>query len=213
MDRLLDGGNVAGMNGISRATVARLPHYLRLLEDKETGETISSDLLAEAAGVNAANVRRDLSDLGFQGTRGVGYSVPDLRTRIRRELGIERRRKVAIIGAGNLGTALARYGGLAKRGFDVVAIYDVDNDRIGELIGDIEVRDMTVMPKNCESGLFDMAILAVPARAAQSAAESLVGAGVRSLLNFAPARVVVPDDVAVRQVDLSTELQILSYYG
>jgi redox-sensing transcriptional repressor len=201
------------MNGISRATVARLPHYLRLLEDMETGETISSDLLAEAAGVNAANVRRDLSDLGFQGTRGVGYSVPDLRARIRRELGIERRRKVAIIGAGNLGTALARYGGLAKRGFDVVAIYDVDSDRIGEFIGDIEVRDMAVMPSNCERGLFDMAILAVPARAAQSAAESLVGAGVRSLLNFAPTRVAVPDDVAVRQVDLSTELQILSYYG
>ena len=201
------------MNGISRATVARLPHYLRLLEDKETGETISSDLLAEAAGVNAANVRRDLSDLGFQGTRGVGYSVPDLRARIRRELGIESRRKVAIIGAGNLGTALARYAGLAKRGFDVVAIYDVDNDRIGELIGDIEVRDMAVMPSNCESGLFDMAILAVPARAAQSAAESLVEAGIRSLLNFAPTRVAVPDDVAVRQVDLSTELQILSYYG
>jgi len=201
------------MSGISRATVARLPHYLRLLEDKETGETISSDLLAEAAGVNAANVRRDLSDLGFQGTRGVGYSVPDLRARIRRELGIERRRKVAIIGAGNLGTALARYGGLARRGFDVVAIYDVDADRIGEVIGDIEVRDMTVMPSNCRSGLFDMAILAVPARAAQSAAESLVGAGVRSLLNFAPARVAVPDHVAVRQVDLSTELQILSYYG
>lgn len=201
------------MNGISRATVARLPHYLRLLEDKEAGETISSDLLAEAAGVNAANVRRDLSDLGFQGTRGVGYSVPDLRARIRRELGIERRRKVAIIGAGNLGTALARYGGLAKRGFDVVAIYDVDSNRIGESIGDIEVRDMSVMPSNCQSGLFDMAILAVPARAAQSAAESLVGAGVRSLLNFAPTRVAVPDDVAVRQVDLSTELQILSYYG
>jgi redox-sensing transcriptional repressor len=201
------------MNGISRATVARLPHYLRLLEDMETGETISSDLLAEAAGVNAANVRRDLSDLGFQGTRGVGYSVPDLRARIRRELGVERRRKVAIIGAGNLGTALARYGGLAKGGFDVVAIYDVDNDRIGELIGDIEVRDMAVMASNCERGLFDMAILAVPARAAQSAAESLVGAGVRSLLNFAPTRVAVPDDVAVRQVDLSTELQILSYYG
>lgn len=201
------------MNGISRATVARLPHYLRLLEDKEAGETISSDLLAEAAGVNAANVRRDLSDLGFQGTRGVGYSVPDLRARIRRELGIERRRKVAIIGAGNLGTALARYGGLAKRGFDVVAIYDVDSNRIGESIGDIKVRDMSVMPSNCQSGLFDMAILAVPARAAQSAAESLVGAGVRSLLNFAPTRVAVPDDVAVRQVDLSTELQILSYYG
>ena len=201
------------MSGISRATVARLPQYLRLLEDKETGETISSDLLAEAAGVNAANVRRDLSDLGFQGTRGVGYSVPDLRTRIRRELGIDRRRKVAIIGAGNLGTALARYGGLARRGFDVVAVYDVDRDRIGKQIGDIRIRDMAEMRPNCESGLFDMAILAVPAPAAQSAAESLVSAGVSSLLNFAPTRIAVPDDVAVRQVDLSTELQILSYYG
>ena len=202
-----------GMSGISRATVARLPQYLRLLEDKETGDTISSDLLAEAAGVNAANVRRDLSDLGFQGTRGVGYSVPDLRTRIRRELGIDRRRKVAIIGAGNLGTALARYGGLSKRGFDVVAVYDVDRDRIGQQIGDIEIRDMAEMPSHCEGGLFDMAILAVPAPAAQSAAESLVSAGISSLLNFAPARVAVPDEVAVRQVDLSTELQILSYYG
>lgn len=213
MDREPDSGNVAWMNGISRATVARLPRYLRLLEDMDTGDTVSSDLLADAAGVNAANVRRDLSDLGFQGTRGVGYSVPDLRDRIRRELGIDKRRKVAIIGAGNLGTALARYGGLAKRGFDVVAVYDVDQERIGDPIGDIAVQDMAEMPVDCESGLFDMAILAVPARAAQSAAESLVHAGIRSLLNFAPARVSVPNDVAVRQVDLSTELQILSYYG
>lgn len=186
---------------------------MRLLEDIDTGDTVSSDLLAEAAGVNAANVRRDLSDLGFQGTRGVGYSVPDLRDRIRRELGIDKRRKVAIIGAGNLGTALARYGGLAKRGFDVVAIYDVDHERIGDSIGPIEVRDMAEMPAQCRQGLFDMAILAVPARAAQSVAQSLVEAGVRSLLNFAPARVSVPEHVAVRQVDLSTELQILSYYG
>lgn len=201
------------MSGISRATVARLPRYLRLLEDMDTGDTVSSVLLADAAGVNAANVRRDLSDLGFQGTRGVGYSVPDLRDRIRRELGIDKRRQVAIIGAGNLGTALARYGGLAKRGFDVVAIYDIDRDRIGSSIADVEVRDMAEMPSDCRSGLFDMAILAVPARAAQSVAESLVGAGTRSLLNFAPARIAVPEEVAVRQVDLSTELQILSYYG
>lgn len=179
----------------------------------ESGDTVSSDLLAEAAGVNAANVRRDLSDLGFQGTRGVGYSVPDLRDRIRRELGIDKRRKVAIIGAGNLGTALARYGGLARRGFDVVAVYDVDPGRVGASIGDIEVQDMSTMPADCSRGLFDMAIIAVPARAAQTVAEGLVGAGIRSLLNFAPVRVAVPDGVAVRQVDLSTELQILSYYG
>lgn len=201
------------MSGLSRATVARLPRYLRLLEDMEESETVSSDLLAGAAGVNSANVRRDLSDLGFQGTRGVGYSVPNLRDRIRRELGIESRRQVAIIGAGNLGTALARYSGLSKRGFDVVAIYDVDRRRIGALVGDVKVQDLHEMPDDRANGMFDMAIIAVPAGAAQNVAEGLVEAGVRCLLNFAPVRVDVPDGTAVRQVDLSTELQILSYYG
>lgn len=201
------------MSGLSRATVARLPQYLRLLEDIETGDTVSSALLAEAAGVNAANVRRDLSDLGFQGTRGVGYSVPNLRDRIRRELGIDKRRRVAIVGAGNLGTALARYGGLAKKGFDVAAIYDIDEERIGSLIGGVRVQDTVEMPADCRSGSFDMAIIAVPARAAQSVAEGLVEAGISSLLNFAPVRLSLPDEIPVRQVDLSTELQILSYYG
>lgn len=213
MDRKKERGNVAAMSGLSRATVARLPRYLHLLEDFEEGDTVSSELLAEAAGANAANVRRDLSDLGFQGTRGVGYSVPNLRDRIRRELGIEKRRRVAIIGAGNLGTALARYSGLAKRGFDVVAIYDVDRQRVGELIGEVKIQHIAEMPTDCSNGLFDMAIIAVPARAAQTVADGLVEAGISSLLNFAPIRVELPAEVAVRQVDLSTELQILSYYG
>lgn len=201
------------MRGLSGATVARLPLYLHLLEEIEGGDTVSSDLLAEAAGVHAANVRRDLSDLGFQGTRGVGYSVPNLRDRIRRELGIERRRQVGIIGAGNLGSALARYDGLAKRGFHVVAVYDIDPDRIGAQVGHVTVRDMAAITADCEKHLFDMAIIAVPARAAQSVAEGLVEAGIGSMLNFAPVRINVPDEVVVRQVDLSTELQILSYYG
>ncbi|MGB7861283.1 MAG: redox-sensing transcriptional repressor Rex [Acidimicrobiia bacterium] len=202
------------MSGLSRATVARLPRYLRLLEDFEEGyDTVSSEALAGAAGVNAANVRRDLSDLGFQGTRGVGYSVPALRDRIRKELGIESRRKVAIVGAGNLGTALARYSGLSKRGFDVVAIYDIDPSRIGKSIGDVRIQDLSDMPADCSFGCFEIAILAVPANAAQTVAEDLVGAGVASILNFAPTRVSIPESVPVRQVDLSTELQILSYYG
>lgn len=202
------------MTGLSRATVARLPRYLRLLDEiQESQMTVSSDELAESAGVNPANVRRDLSDLGFQGTRGVGYSVADLRSRIKRELGIDGRRQVAIIGAGNLGTALARYSGLVERGFDVVAIYDIDPDRIGGLIGDIKVTDAASMAEDCKTGLFDMAILAVPAGIAQNVATQLVAAGVSSILNFAPVRVTVPEYVPVRQVDLSTELQILSYYG
>jgi len=187
---------------------------LRLLDDlDETHDMVSSEDLAEAAGVNAANVRRDLSDLGFQGTRGVGYSVPSLGDRIRRELGIEGRRLVAIIGAGNLGTALARYDGLAKRGFDVAAIYDADPNRVGQTVEDVRIQRMEDMPVDCKVGCFDMAILAVPATAAQSVTDLLVELGIRSILNFAPVRVEVPDGVAVRQVDLSTELQILSYYG
>jgi redox-sensing transcriptional repressor len=202
------------MNGLSRATVARMPRYLQLLDDiRETQSTVSSGELAESAGVNPANVRRDLSDLGFQGTRGVGYSVADLRTRIRRELGIDGRRRVAIIGAGNLGTALARYTGLGQRGFDVVAIYDTDPQRVGEEVAKVVVRNAKSIPRDCSEGLFDMAILAVPASAAQKATDQLVTAGVSSILNFAPVRVNVPDEVPVRQVDLSTELQILSYYG
>jgi redox-sensing transcriptional repressor len=202
------------MSGLSRATVARMPRYLRLLDDlRESQSTVSSGELADAAGVNPANVRRDLSDLGFQGTRGVGYSVGDLRSRIRRELGIDGRRRVAIVGAGNLGTALARYNGLIQRGFDVMAIYDVDARRIGQRVGDVEVTDASSIANDCQSGMFDMAIIAVPAGSAQQVANQLVSAGVSSILNFAPVRVVVPDQVAVRHVDLSTELQILSYYG
>lgn len=202
------------MTELSRATVGRLPRYLRLLDDlRESQATVSSGELADAAGVNPANVRRDLSDLGFGGTRGVGYSVADLRSRIQRELGIEGRRKVAIVGAGNLGTALARYHGLRQRGFDVVAIYDVDPARIGEDVADVVVQDSASIPGDCAAGLFDMAILAVPAGSAQHVADQLVASGISSILNFAPIRVAVPDRVPVRQVDLSTELQILSYYG
>lgn len=202
------------MSGLSRATVSRLPRYLRLLDDLEDlKDVVSSAALAAAAGCNAAMVRRDLSDLGFQGTRGVGYSVPALRDRIRRELGIVERRRVAILGAGNLGTALARYHGLSRRGFDVVAVYDVDPDRVGALLGDITIQSFADIENDCLEGCFDMAILAVPANAAQKVAERLVAAGVKSILNFAPVRVRVPEGVAVRQVDLSTELQILSYYG
>ena len=202
------------MNGLSRATVTRLPSYLRLLNDlRDSQSTVSSVQLAEAAGVNPANVRKDLSDLGFQGTRGVGYSVMDLASRIRKELHITQRRPVAIVGAGNLGTALAGYGGLRQSGFDVVAIYDIDPDRIGSEVRDLVVRDVAFLAEDCSAGLFAMAVLAVPASAAQVVAKELSAAGVSAILNFAPSRVEGDEGVAVRQVDLSTELQILSYYG
>jgi redox-sensing transcriptional repressor len=201
------------MSGLPKATVVRLPRYLRLLEDLQARDTVSSEELAEAAGANAANVRRDLSHLDFHGVRGVGYSVPELRGRIRQELGISDRRNVAIIGAGNLGRALAAYGGLSRRGFDVAAVYDSDIRKVGTKAGRVDVRDLEQMDVDCKGGCFDMAILAVPAVAAQQVADRLVALGVRSILNFAPVRVTVPGNVTVRQVDLSMELQVLSYYG
>lgn len=202
------------MSSLPKATVVRLPRYLRLLEDIDRSrQTVSSEELAAAAGVKAANVRRDLSYLDFHGIRGVGYSVLPLRDRIRQELGIAERRNVAIVGAGNLGQALANYGGLGKRGFDVVAVYDNDPTKIGTKVGALSVSALDNLDQDCKGGCFDMAILAVPAPAAQLVAEQMVAAGVESILNFAPVRVDVPPGVSVRQVDLSMELQVLSYYG
>ncbi len=201
------------MSFLPKATVVRLPRYLRLLEDViHSREVVSSEELAAAAGVNAANVRRDLSYLDFHGVRGVGYSVLQLADRIRQELGIAKRRSVAIVGAGNLGRALANYGGLAKRGFDVVAVYDKDTRKIGSKVGAVSVQRLDELNHDCSEGCFDMAILAVPANSAQQVTDQLVDAGVRSILNFAPVRVNVPKSISVRQVDLSMELQVLSYY-
>jgi redox-sensing transcriptional repressor len=202
------------VNGIPKATVVRLPRYLRLLEDLEAiRDVVSSEELATAAGANAANVRRDLSHLDFHGVRGIGYSVGELKARIRQELGIAERRRVAIVGTGNLGRALANYAGLGRRGFDVVALYDTDVRKIGTKVGSVVIQHLDDIDGDCGSHVFEIAILAVPAVAAQQVAERLVEHGIRSILNFAPVRVNVPDTVSVRQVDLSMELQVLSYYG
>jgi redox-sensing transcriptional repressor len=202
------------VNEVPKATVVRLPRYLRLLEDLDVSrDVISSEELAVAAGANAANVRRDLSHIDFHGVRGIGYSVSELKARIRQELGIAERRRVAIIGAGNLGRALANYGGLSRRGFDVVALYDTDSKKIGSKVGSVTIQHLDVLDGDCQGKTFEIAILAVPAVAAQQVAERLVDHGIHSILNFAPVRVKVPETVSVRQVDLSMELQVLSYYG
>jgi len=202
------------VNEVPKATVVRLPRYLRLLEDLDASrDVVSSEELAVAAGANAANVRRDLSHIDFHGVRGIGYSVNELRARIRQELGIAERRRVAIIGAGNLGRALANYGGLSRRGFDVVALYDTDAKKIGSSVGNVTIQHLDVLDGDCHERAFEIAILAVPAVAAQQVAERLVEHGIHSILNFAPVRVKVPETVSVRQVDLSMELQVLSYYG
>jgi redox-sensing transcriptional repressor len=182
----------------------------------ETGErqvpTISSERLAELAGVNAAKVRKDLSYLGSYGTRGVGYDVEYLLHEISRELGLTRDWPVAIVGIGNLGRALANYRGFGARGFRVVALVDADPGTVGKRIGELAVEPMDELDRIVAERKIAIAILAVPATVAQEVCDRLVAAGVTSILNFAPAVATVPDGVSMRKVDLAIELQILSFY-
>ena len=199
---------------VPEATVGRLPVYLRALVDlAEAGAgTVSSDELAEAAGVNSAKVRKDLSHLGSYGTRGVGYDVAYLIHQIRRELGLTQHWAIAIVGIGNLGQALANYGGFAERGFRVAALVDADPARVGERIGDLEVCHVDELPAIVAELDVAIGVIATPAGAAQEVADGLVAAGVRSVLNFAPTMIAVPPGVSVRKVDLAVELQILAFY-
>lgn len=202
---------------IPDATVARLPVYLQVLvEQSEQGvDNISSEGLAELAGVNAAKVRKDLSYLGSYGTRGVGYEVAYLVYQIRRELGLDHDWPVVIVGAGNLGQALAGYGGFLERGFEVVGIVDIDPDKVGTRLGRdgaVEVRPVAELPRLVERHNVAIGVVATPPSAAQNAADQLVQAGITSILNFAPVVLNVPAGVTVRKVDLAVELQILSYH-
>jgi redox-sensing transcriptional repressor len=200
---------------IPEATVARLPMYLRSLLDLAEGRgvmTVSSEELARLAGVNAAKVRKDLSYLGSYGTRGVGYDVEYLLYQITRELGLTQDWPTAMIGIGNLGRALASYKGFAERGFRITALFDADDNVIGEEVGGIIVRHIDELKETvAEEGLC-IGIISTPPSGAQEVAEKLVDAGIKSILNFAPSHVNVPPDVNVRRVDLSVELQILSFY-
>lgn len=199
---------------IPEATVARLPVYLRsLLEVAETkAPTISSERLAELAGVNAAKVRKDLSYLGSYGTRGVGYEVEYLLFQISRELGLTQDWPVAIIGIGNLGHALANYRNFSARGFRIVALLDADPSKVGEQVAGLPIRSLDDLDDVVATDGVSIGIIATPAHVAQEVADRLVAAGVTSILNFAPAVLSVPDGVSLRKVDLSIELQILSFY-
>jgi redox-sensing transcriptional repressor len=202
--------------GIPEATVARLPLYLRALHAlaDEGVATVSSDELAARVGSagSPAKVRKDLSCLGSYGTRGVGYDVEQLVVSISTELGLTRRWPVVLVGVGNLGHALAGYGGFASRGFAIAALFDADPARIGEVVGGLAVRKMAELPDVVREEGGVIGVIATPAEAAQEVCDALVEAGVRSILNFAPAALVVPDGVDLRKVDLAVELQILSFH-
>ena len=199
---------------IPEATVARLPVYLRALLEvaEQKTATISSERLADMAGVNAAKVRKDLSYLGSYGTRGVGYDVEYLLYQISRRLGLTQDWPVVIIGIGNLGHALANYRGFAARGFRVVGLFDSDPRKVGERLGDREVLAMSDLVEVVKGENVAIGVIATPAGVAQEVADQLVDSGVTSILNFAPAVLSVPPHVSIRKVDLSIELQILSFY-
>jgi len=204
----------APRNGIPEATVARLPVYLRaLISLAEHGTaTCSSEELATAAGVNSAKLRKDLSYLGSYGTRGVGYDVEYLRYQIAREIGVTQDWPVVIVGIGNLGHALANYSGFSSRGFRIVALLDKDPARLGEALGEMNIRGFDEIESLVDEHDVAIGVIATPAVAAQDVCDRLVAAGVTSILNFAPTVLTVPDGVDVRKVDLSIELQILAYH-
>lgn len=200
--------------GIPDATIARLPVYLRTLNaiamDKTL--TISSRKLASAAGVNSAQLRKDLSYLGTYGTRGVGYDVDYLRFQIGREVGSAQEWPVLIVGLGNLGTALANYSGFASRGFRIVGLLDPDPGLIGRTVVGVPISDLADLEQIIATTAPRIAVVATPPGAAQGVCDRLVASGITSILNFAPTALTVPPEVNLRKVDLGQELQILAYH-
>ncbi|GGN79425.1 redox-sensing transcriptional repressor Rex [Actinoplanes lobatus] len=209
-----EAGGVPAFPDLPEATIARLPEYLRALHHlAETGaETVSSEGLAAAAGVNSAKLRKDLSHLGSYGTRGVGYDVSLLVAQIEYILGLDENRAVCLVGVGNLGHALAGYAGFASRGFRVVALFDTDPKKVGEQINGLTVRHLDELERIAADESIAIGVIATPPGTAQTVADALVAAGVTSILNFAPGVLSVPSNVDVRKVDLAIELQILSFH-
>ena len=195
--------------------MARLPGYLRALTSlaREGVVSVSSEELAGAAGVSPAMLRKDLSHLGSYGVRGVGYDVERLASEVTSALGLTQDWPVAIVGMGNLGRALAAYRGFAERGFRVIALLDRDPRVVGEHVAGQVVRPMADLATLVADDGLAIGVVATSHEGAQQACDDLVAVGVRSVLNFAPAVLVVPDGVVVRTVDLSTELQILAFHG
>ena len=199
---------------IPESTAERLSIYLRglaLLSDSRT-ENVSSHELGEYAGVNPAQVRKDFAYFGQFGVRGQGYSVKELRSRIAGILGTDRTWRVALIGIGNLGKALVSYHGFDKQGFQIAAIFDADEKKVGKPTKGITVQPMPELNQTIQDMEIRIGIIATTAEAAQQVADDLVKAGIWCILNFAPARITVPKHVKLRYVDLSTELESLSFY-
>lgn len=201
------------MKKVSESTVGRLSIYLRLLTElqREGVHTLSSEDLAHRSGSTAAQVRKDLSSFGTFGKRGMGYSVDELVTALRSILGLERRWAVALIGAGRIGAALMGYQDFRRQGFDIVAVFDSDERKVGQKWGGTAVRADDELDDALRNEGIDIAIIAVPGEVAQSVVDRVVDADVKAILNFAPTKLTVPPEVALKNVNMALELEGLSY--
>lgn len=210
---MLSQSPLPSVKRIAESSVRRLSLYLRYLEDFERlgRTTISSDELAKCGGTTSSQVRKDLSLFGSFGKRGLGYAVPALATRLRSILGVGREWRVIIVGAGKIGAALAQYRGFRQHGFRLVGLFDVDPERIGQKWAGVTVRDMARFERDVRTLRPHIAVVTVPAEAAQAVLDRVTRAGIKAVLNFAPAGVQARDDVTVRNVNMALELEVLSY--
>lgn len=199
---------------IPDATIGRLSLYSRyLIEAHEKGiTTVSSQHIAKATGVTPAQVRKDLAYFGEFGTRGVGYNSKELYNYIMKILGLDKHWSVAIVGAGNLGKALSQYKGFYQRGFDIACIFDNDPKKVGKKISNINICHLDSLNEKVKELKITLGIIAVPAQAAQEVADKLVKAGIRGIINFAPINITVDENIILRRVDLSAQLEYLTYY-
>ena len=202
-------------NQISELTTNRLSLYLRFLTELEERDvkTVSSKVLAEQFGLNAALIRKDLAHFGDLGIRGVGYAVKDLRRQLHTILGLDRNHRVAIMGAGNLGLALADYPGFRREGFRIVALFDTLHNKVGQLSrSGVKIYDIRELRNVARRENITIAVIAVPAASASRVVKTVVQAGIKAVLNFSPGALRVPDDVKLKSVDLTVSLESLSFY-
>ena len=199
---------------IPEMTVRRLSVYTRCLRELEEDgvKTVSSQELADRFNLNSAQVRKDLAYFGEFGVRGIGYYVSGLKAELQRILGLDREWQVALIGFGNLGSALFHYKGFARQGFRISAVFDDDPAKWGKAVDGVTIQPMRELPREAKARNLQIAIVAVPGEAAQSVTEKLVAAGIKTILNFAPGRIKAGKDVRLKNVDLAIELETLSFY-
>ena len=198
---------------IAESTVRRLSIYLRFLVEFENrgSTTVSSEELARRGGTTSAQVRKDLSFFGSFGKRGLGYSVPELSTALREILGLGREWRVVIIGAGKIGAALAQYRGFRQRGFNILAVYDSNPEKIGRTLEGIEIRDINRFEQDVARDRPEIAVIAIPGEGAQEVLDRIVRTGIKAVLNFAPVQLHAPADVTVKAVNMAMELEGLSF--